>query len=203
MKRGAVFRGIGVWGLCVCAFGGSGCGRLFEPPVAKGAGETKVVSEEKMASAPTAPAAGQWREFRNQNGHVITARMLDLVAGQLSIEREDGRSFTSPLELYSEADRAYAKRHKLDQLLVDVVGRIPKEGRPHTTKRSLVESKLRTAESARQFYQAHIDRHGSLVGCRTVVVGQEARDHHAQIVKECADLRSVLEFGPMLDATLD
>jgi hypothetical protein len=153
----------------------------------------------------TSLAESEWREFSNREGRTIRACMIGLTNGQLSIKREDGQVFTSPLDLYSDADQSYAKQHKLEQVVSAGLTKmeIRPENRKYVKKRDVVSAMLSMNESIRDIYKSHIDRHGTLVGCRTFTVGQEARDHYAATLITIEDLRFVLKFGAMLDAGID
>lgn len=199
-----VVRAIVVLAAGSLALGLGGCEKLIPPRGADGTAGTGALSRALNAFRPGAAAKSQWREFRNQRDQVIRARVVNLVKDQLTIEREDGQQFTSPIALFSEADQIHAKRLKLDRLIEASMSRmqIPSGALKHTSKRFVVESKLGVAEQERDFLKSMIATHGSNVGCRTVVIGQETRDQYAAVLEEIEDLRFVLTFGPMLDATL-
>ncbi len=178
-----------------------GCAKAPSPDQ----GATGGATEARRIGAPKSVAGEDWREFRNREGRVIRACMVVLTKDQLSIKREDGRVFTSSLALYSDADQAYAKQRKLDDLVSATLPdmRMPAEARKHVKKRDVITSLLGVKESVRDVYKSHIDRHGTLVGCRTFTVGQDARDDYAATLTEIEDLRFVLEFGAMLDAGIE
>jgi hypothetical protein len=181
-----------------------GCAKAPAPEQSP-AGGSGVASDASANEKQEPATAGEWREFHSRDGRVIRACMLDLTKDGLSIQREDGHVFTSSLALYSDADQLHAKQRKLDRLVSATLPKIkiPSEARQYVKKRHVVASLLGTKENIRDAYKSHIDQHGTLVGCRTLVVGQEARDHYAATLKEIEDVRFVLEFGAMLDAGID
>ena len=188
-------------GLILVLYAG-GCAKAPEQDPAGTAG----AAADSSANEKQEPAGGgEWREFHSRDGRAIRACMLDLTKDGLSIQREDGHVFTTSLALYSDADQLHAKQRKLDRLVAAALTKtkISAENRKYVKKRDLVTATLSMKESIRDIYKSHIDRHGTLVGCRTLVVGQEARDHYAATLKEIEDLRFVLEFGAMLDAGID
>jgi hypothetical protein len=191
-----------VVGGLILAFQAGGCVKTQSPTEQSPSSPSGTVrSNASQASV----AESEWREFRDREGRTIRACMIGLTNGQLSIKREDGRVFTSPLGLYSDDDQIYAKQHKLDQVVSAGLAKmeIRAENRRYMKKRDVVSAMLSMNESIRDIYKSHIDQHGTLVGCRTFTVGQEARDHYAATLVIIEDLRFVLKFGAMLDAGID
>lgn len=69
----------------------------------------KRAPQPLVQSQPPAPI---WRDFKNQAGVVIRARMVSFDGTNVTISREDGRAFTNPLGIYSDEDQAYIRTWK-------------------------------------------------------------------------------------------
>jgi outer membrane protein assembly factor BamB len=52
---------------------------------------------------------GQFREFRDQQGRAIQARVLEVSGQSVTLQRNDGRQFTVSISLFSQADQDYIR----------------------------------------------------------------------------------------------
>jgi hypothetical protein len=68
------------------------------------------------------PVAGEMRSWTSSDGKVVEAEFVGLAEGQVKIKMADGREFTLPMERFSEADQAYARK------AAETVGEEPTDG---------------------------------------------------------------------------
>ena len=63
------------------------------------------------ASCPAQSIDGQaeFREFRDQRGRAMQARVLKVSGDEVTIERRDGRKFTLAISVFSQTDRNYIR----------------------------------------------------------------------------------------------
>jgi len=52
---------------------------------------------------------GELREFRDQRGRAIQARVLEVAGDEVTIRRRDGKEFTVPVSVFSQADQDYIR----------------------------------------------------------------------------------------------
>lgn len=60
-------------------------------------------------SAQTSDGPGEYRVFKDQQGRQIQARVLRVNGDQVTIQRQDGREFTVPVSIFSQADQDYVR----------------------------------------------------------------------------------------------
>jgi len=60
-------------------------------------------------SAQTSGEQAGYREFKDQRGRTIQARVLSTSGDDVTIERSDGRQFTVPVSVFSQADQDYVR----------------------------------------------------------------------------------------------
>lgn len=58
-------------------------------------------------SAQTADGLGEYREFKDQRGRTVVARVVDAGGDTVTIQRRDGRKFTLDVKVLSQADQDY------------------------------------------------------------------------------------------------
>ena len=56
-------------------------------------------------SAQTSSGQGEYREFRDERGRTVTARVVEAGEEKVTIERRDGRTFTLDISAFSQADQ--------------------------------------------------------------------------------------------------
>lgn len=62
-----------------------------------------------FCSAQTSGAEAEYRNFKDQRGRTIQARVLSVNGDEVSIERADGRQFTVPVSIFSQTDQDYIR----------------------------------------------------------------------------------------------
>jgi len=60
-------------------------------------------------SAQTTDAPGEYREFRDQRGRTVVARVVDASDDRVTIQRRDGHRFTVDISVFSQADQDYIR----------------------------------------------------------------------------------------------
>ena len=88
---------------------------LAEPAVDSGVREAASVSNDTQ---------NDFRVFTDKRGRKLTAKVLNVADGNLKIEREDGKQFILPLNIFSSADQAFVRNTRnAAQATSDVVPR--------------------------------------------------------------------------------
>lgn len=59
--------------------------------------------------AQTGKSQGELRQFRDRQGRAVQAQVLKVSGDEVTIKREDGRTFTVPLSFFSETDQEYIR----------------------------------------------------------------------------------------------
>ncbi len=67
------------------------------------------LSWHAFCQAQPADGRGEPREFHDQQGRAIQARVLNVTGDEVTIERRDGRKFTVAISIFSQADQDYIR----------------------------------------------------------------------------------------------
>ena len=59
--------------------------------------------------AQAVDAQGKFRQFHDRQGRTVQAQVLKVSGDRVTIKREDGRTFTVPLSVFSETDQKYIR----------------------------------------------------------------------------------------------
>lgn len=70
---------------------------------------SSTVLVHASCSAQTTDGPGEHREFKDQRGRTVVARVVDVGDNKVTIERRDGRKFTVDISVFSQADQDYIR----------------------------------------------------------------------------------------------
>jgi hypothetical protein len=185
-------------------FASSGCEKVASLPYSMN--ETVAKRESGDASAPdgteTIPPMpkSEMREFRGQDGRSIRARLVNLSKEQVTIAREDGVVFVSPITIYSPEDQAFIRQSKLDHI-VRYSGYYREPGRfgPSPTNRDAVTILLLSKTATKESLQTVIAMDGTQIGCRTFRTHPDTMKSYKAMEKDIEEMQEVMGYGMLLD----
>jgi hypothetical protein len=150
-----------------------------------------------VLALPLLSLAGESREWTNSSGKTITAGLVSVSGGDITLKMTNGREYTIPLASLSADDQAFAKTWQEEQAaLADA----PK---PKTEPLMAVPGKVLYHASLQEIPEDWRMAHGDWSTSENGLTGVERpADDHAAVFKKAMPLKDVIiEFDVLLGET--
>lgn len=142
-------------------------------------------------------SAGEVREWTNSAGKTISAELISLNSGDITLRMDNGREYTIPLASLSGADQEFAKAWQEEQ---KALASAPK---PKTEPLMALPGKVLYQASLKEMPEGWRNAHGNWSASENGLTGVEvAADDHAAVFKNAMPLKDVIiEFDVLLGET--